>query len=95
MPVPDPKRDDDPNRRDHSDRDRVTGTGPGAANTTDGPTARPPTPRSWSTYPDESPAHCATSCHIRAIHEGRPLVELLRDAISQYLEHNQPIRSNR
>jgi len=33
--------------------------------------------------------------HIRAIGEGRPVVDLLRDAIRGYLEHPAPVTRGR
>jgi hypothetical protein len=97
MPVPDPAPDDHRTGvgRGHPDRDRAPGDRAGRRQHHRRAEAPTTSAEELVYLSGRVPRALRDELHIRAIHEGRPLVELLRDAIDQYLDHNQPNRSTR
>ena len=101
MPVPDPDGDDSPaagpghgrtdrdptperaGRRQYRQRSDRSAT----------PTGPAPSSEELVYLSGRVPRGLRDELHITAIHEGRPVVELLRDAIRQYLDDDSRIRS--
>ena len=102
MPVPDPDRSDHRSGAGDAHPDRVRGARDRGAGDRAGRRQHHRRGDGAATHSEELvylsgrvPRALRDELHIRAIHEGRPLVELLRDAIGQYLENNHPDSSHR
>jgi hypothetical protein len=101
MPVPDPDPDHTPAvgpGHGRPDRDPTPGRAgrrqyrqPNDRSAT--PTGAAPSSEELVYLSGRVPRGLRDELHIRAIHDGRPVVELLRDAIRQYLDDHSRNRS--